>query len=1104
MSTGLPESGSAGPRGAVFLSYASQDAAAVARLAEALRACGVEVWFDQNELVGGDAWDAKIRGQIAACALFVPVISAQTQARTEGYFRLEWKLAAQRTHMIADDAAFLLPVVIDETRDVDARVPAEFKAVQWTRLTAGGEDAVFCTRVKKLLGAEAAVASKAIATGPGQRAPRSIARTRRVVAAALVLAVVFLLAVWRPWGHRPPPGPGRSLAPELVSLRARIVPDRWSYADYEVMRPALDRWIQAHPEDADAMALRSYVSSLQVLRTLDFGTKVLKDGKADAERALRIAPGSPLGELALGFHHVAMMTRGGDAEAARPHLERALAALPPDILTRYAQMGYFAFSLQLDRVRQATDTWLREEPEAAFPRWCAAYAALVERKAGEAEKWAEQGIANGESATTIRSISTLFEVNFFLRANLRAARDILDRAPAAARSHHRLVYARWFLALVEHRWDDAAQELARVPDTLLQDRCFRGPKALLVGLAHLKAGRTAPAAAQFREAERMLRELLGNDADDEDLRLALALTLAYQGRADDARSELAAVEPLLRGRKPYLYSGHAREMIAETYAVLGDVAGALPWLRLLFAEPSAVPYTPASFRLDVRFAGILPDSRVQALLAATSATAVPAVGAATKEKSIAVLAFDNRSDDRDAEYFSEGISDELINALGRVPGLTVRGRTSAFFFKGRNATAREIGEKLDVAYLVRGSVRKAGGRVRITAQLSRAATDEIVWTSEPMERELKDVFAVQDEIVGVIAKNLSLNLGVGARTPQSVNPEALNALLEGRHFWTLRTTEGFARARVLFDRAVALDPDWAPARAALANLLTIEASFRRGGREAEGELFAAATGHARRAIALDPALGEPHAALGKIAMDQRRYAEAGDHFRRALALEPSNAMVHDWHADLMMILGRLDAGHAGYARALELDPFAPYIQWDLAWVMLHLRRHREALGLIERAIALTPSGSARLSLRRARLLLETDRRAEAESILREAFAGPAAGSDPQFANEAVWCLLLLGSHPEGEHWRAELLRLNPDGLAGGILLVLRGDIERGLPQLEKTPTIFQQQLYWDPVLDPVRDTAWFRQLMETLGCAAEYRVARATLERLLSPGGAVK
>src|SRR5471032_2354336 len=136
---------------AIFLSYASQDAEAAKRICDSLRQAGIEVWFDQSELVGGDAWDAKIRKQIAECALFVPVISANTQARLEGYFRLEWKLAAQRTHTIADEKIFLLPVVIDDTRDVAALVPVEFKAVQWTRLPAGEANTAFVQRVQTLL-----------------------------------------------------------------------------------------------------------------------------------------------------------------------------------------------------------------------------------------------------------------------------------------------------------------------------------------------------------------------------------------------------------------------------------------------------------------------------------------------------------------------------------------------------------------------------------------------------------------------------------------------------------------------------------------------------------------------------------------------------------------------------------------------------------------------------------------------------------------------------------------------------------------------------------------------------------------------------------------
>lgn len=144
------EAGSS-PRGAVFLSYASHDAEAAKRICNALRAAGVEVWFDQSELVGGDAWDQKIRKQIKDCALFVPLISAATEARAEGYFRIEWRLADRRMEAMGKAKTFLLPVCIDDTRDSEADVPDSFTAVQWTRLKDGEPTPAFVARVQKLL-----------------------------------------------------------------------------------------------------------------------------------------------------------------------------------------------------------------------------------------------------------------------------------------------------------------------------------------------------------------------------------------------------------------------------------------------------------------------------------------------------------------------------------------------------------------------------------------------------------------------------------------------------------------------------------------------------------------------------------------------------------------------------------------------------------------------------------------------------------------------------------------------------------------------------------------------------------------------------------------
>jgi TolB-like protein/tetratricopeptide (TPR) repeat protein len=175
---------------AVFLSYASQDADAAARICAALGAVGVEVWFDHNELRGGDAWDQSIRRQIKTCALFIPVISRHTHERAEGYFRLEWKLAVDRSHLIVANKAFLVPVVIDDTGDDDEHVPDKFKEIQWTRIPAGEAPPEFIGRIKRLLAGETSLAPK-VAVGPARTASRKPSWLKAVW---IVLAVVLIAA----------------------------------------------------------------------------------------------------------------------------------------------------------------------------------------------------------------------------------------------------------------------------------------------------------------------------------------------------------------------------------------------------------------------------------------------------------------------------------------------------------------------------------------------------------------------------------------------------------------------------------------------------------------------------------------------------------------------------------------------------------------------------------------------------------------------------------------------------------------------------------------------------------------------------------------------
>jgi TolB-like protein/tetratricopeptide (TPR) repeat protein len=197
----------------VFLSYASQDAEAAKRICDALRAAGLEVWFDQSELRGGDAWDQSIRKQIKTCALFVPIISQQTHERAEGYFRLEWKLAVDRCHLMAADKAFLVPVVIDDTPDDDERVPEKFREVQWTRLPEGNAGHEFVTRIQHLLSGESGHSLTLTRAPSAVPSPRLSGLKPAWLALTVILAAfAAYLLTEKPWASKPVP-PSKPAAP---------------------------------------------------------------------------------------------------------------------------------------------------------------------------------------------------------------------------------------------------------------------------------------------------------------------------------------------------------------------------------------------------------------------------------------------------------------------------------------------------------------------------------------------------------------------------------------------------------------------------------------------------------------------------------------------------------------------------------------------------------------------------------------------------------------------------------------------------------------------------------------------------------------------------
>ena len=566
------------PTRAVFLSYASQDAEAARRVCEALRARGIEVWFDLSELRGGDAWDRQIREQIHDCALFVPIISATTQARREGYFRREWKLAVDRTHDMSERLAFLVPVVIDDTHDSEADVPDAFRAVQWMRLPGGETSTAFVERISRLVSLESTQSSAAI------NSPAVAARHTSTVSAQ-----------------------------------------------------------------------------------------------------------------------------------------------------------------------------------------------------------------SANSSSTPR------------------------------RSH---------------------------------------PALLMVALA---------------------------------------------------------------------------------VAVVG--VGYVMLDKLVLSKRVAV-----TGQNSVHTARVVAPAQVDA-----------------PERSIAVLPFVDMSEKKDQEYFSDGLSEELIDMLTKVPDLRVPARTSSFYFKGKSEDIATIAQKLRVAHVLEGSVRKAGHRLRVTVQLVRADNGYHVW-SETYDRDLKDIFVVQDEIAAAVLAALKLKLAPiqQSSSRQTSNIEAYNEMLLARQFYHRGNLDGIQRARDALHKAIALDSNYAEAYAALAYIeyLATQLSGDTAG-------LTRAQAMADKAVALAPEQAYGYAARGFVRTQSWDWAGAQVDYQKALQINPDYADTQQGYSGFLASQGRLPEAIAAERKSTELDPLSG--QW---WGFLgaHLMRSGDfvaAREVMRRALEVAPESPEVLFNSGSLLLLES-------------------------------------------------------------------------------------------------------------------------------------
>lgn len=327
--------------------------------------------------------------------------------------------------------------------------------------------------------------------------------------------------------------------------------------------------------------------------------------------------------------------------------------------------------------------------------------------------------------------------------------------------------------------------------------------------------------------------------------------------------------------------------------------------------------------------------------------------AQTARPSIAVLPFVNMSSDREQEYFSDGLAEELLNDLARIQELRVAAMTSSFQFKGKTGDLRTVGEKLNVSSILEGSVRKEGKKVRITAQLVKTADGFHLW-SETYDRELNDVFAVQEDIARSVAASLKVTLLGGTKaTPsaQSKNADAYNAYLQARYFAGRNGKENLEKAIGYLKQSSALDPDYAPAWVTLAGIRSEQAD---NGYEPSQEGYRKALEAAERALALDPNLAEAHAAVGRIKTYYWDWSGADASFQQALALGPGNAKVIRSASLLARTEGRFDEALALARRAVELDPLSAGSHESLGECAFYADRLDEAVAAFKKVLALNP------------------------------------------------------------------------------------------------------------------------------------------------------
>jgi len=460
-------------------------------------------------------------------------------------------------------------------------------------------------------------------------------------------------------------------------------------------------------------------------------------------------------------------------------------------------------------------------------------------------------------------------------------------------------------------------------------------------------------------------------------------------------------------------------------------------------------------------------------------------GVAPVIHSLAVLPLENLSGDKEQEYFADGITDALTTELAQIGSLRVISRTSATQFKGSRESLPQIGRDLKVDALVEGTVARAQGRVRVTAQLIAVSSDHHLW-ARTYERDVQDVLALQDEVARDIAEEIRIKLTPQERSlltqVHAVDPEAHDAYLRGRYWWSKRDAEGEWKGLDYFQLAIAKDPNYALAYAGVADSYIV---LGHHGRLPPKEALPKARQAALKALELDPSLAEAHASLAIVKLSSDwDWPGAEREFKQAISLNPNYATAHHWYSHHLLAMGRFDEAVSELERARDLDPYSIPINDFLGITLYSARRYDDALRQFRRGLEMHPD--------RVEFYDGIADVYEQRKMFAEAFAWRrrllSVTKEPQMGvlEEAYQRSGYRGYLSK----RIDLLEQAGkfDDLFTGLLVAhmyaLLGDEAHVMPYLERAydernPWILYLQV--DPVMDPLRSSPRFRDLIRRIG-----------------------